>query len=489
MKLRDLAGAEARLSPPAGAAEITGLTADSRAVAPGYLFAALPGTKLDGTRFIPDALSRGAVALLVESGADIPAGAIAVRDDNPRRRLARMAATFFGAQPETVIAVTGTNGKTSIASFAMQMWEAMGNPAASLGTLGVTTREGSQDLGHTTPDPVALQKAVAELKGKGIEHLAMEASSHGLAQYRLDGVRLKAAGFTNISRDHLDYHPTFEDYFDAKMRLFEELLPPDGVAVVNMDGAHGAEAAARARAKGLEIIETGRAAAETGRNIVLLGADLDRAGQHLTLSFEGNEIAVDLPLAGAFQAENALVAAGLLIAAGELPAAVFDALGRLKGAPGRLEHVADTPNGAAVYVDYAHTPDALETVLKALRPHTDGRLHCVFGCGGDRDTGKRPEMGAIAARLADIAIVTDDNPRSEDPAAIRAQILAAAPGAREIGDRAEAIEVAVAALRPGDLLLVAGKGHETGQIVGDKVFPFSDQDAVRTAVARLEGRA
>ncbi|ABS64025.1 UDP-N-acetylmuramyl-tripeptide synthetase [Parvibaculum lavamentivorans DS-1] len=471
--------------PEGGATEILGLTADSRAVRPGYLFAALPGTKLDGTKFIAQAIEKGAAALLVPLDAAVAANVPVIADRNPRRRLALMAAAFFGDQPRTVAAVTGTNGKTSIATFLREIWAALGEEAASLGTLGVTSAKGERSLGYTTPDPVALQAELAALAKEGVTHLAMEASSHGLAQYRLDGVKLRAAGFTNITRDHMDYHTSFDDYLYAKLRLFGEVMGPGGIAVLNADSAQYAEFEAVCWARGHRIISVGR----KGKGIFLAAARPTPRGQTLELVHEGKNYAVNLPLVGGFQASNALVAAGLAIGCGGAAEKVFAALEKLTGAKGRMEEAAHLPNGASVYIDYAHTPDALENALEAIRPHTAGRLSIVFGCGGDRDAGKRPLMGAAAAKLADIIYVTDDNPRSEAADAIRAAVLKGCPGAIEIGDRAAAIETAMRALQPGDVLVVAGKGHETGQIVGDKVLPFSDHEAIREAAKKIGGAA
>ena len=467
---------------------ITGLASDSRKVKPGYLFAALAGTKTDGARFVKDAVARGAVAVL---GAPVLADdvvALGVRfipDENPRAGLARYASAFFASQPDIVAAVTGTKGKSSIVAFLREIWTALGKPAASLGTVGVTGPSGTIPLSHTTPDPVEIHELLATLKADGVDHLAIEASSHGLDQHRLDGVRIKGCGFTNITRDHMDYHPTFEDYLTAKLRLFSEVVADGGVAVINADADHADRFIAAAQARGLKLITVGR----KGETIHLDRRE-DRGGaQALTLHYQGKIYYVELPQAGAFQASNALVAAGLAIGLGEDAAKVFAALEHLKGAPGRMEKVAFAASGAPVYVDYAHTPDSLEKVLEALRPHTAGRLHVVFGCGGDRDKGKRPLMGAAAVKLADDVIVTDDNPRTEDAATIRAEILAAAAGAREIGDRAEAIRAAMADLKTGDVLIIAGKGHETGQYLKGEVFPFSDREQAIAAALALGGRA
>ncbi|MGE5514916.1 MAG: UDP-N-acetylmuramoyl-L-alanyl-D-glutamate--2,6-diaminopimelate ligase [Bacteroidota bacterium] len=454
---------------------ITGVTCDSRKVAPGVLFAALPGAKADGRNFISQAISQGAAAILAPEGTEFDTGAVPlVCVPNPRRTFARAAAAFAGAQPAVMVAVTGTNGKTSTVTFARQIWARLGHKAASLGTLGIQAEGRPTRPSLTTPDPADLHGALAELAAAGITHAAMEASSHGLDQYRLDGVRLKAAAFTNLTRDHLDYHAGMEAYGAAKLRLFSELLPADGVAVVNADSDFADQVLPRAA----KVLSFGR----NGTDIRLISATPDAHGQVLALQVLGRAVTVHLPLAGTFQAENALAALGLVIAAGDDPVAATAALEHLQGVPGRLQKVAENAAGAPVYVDYAHTPDALETVLKALRPHTAGRLIVVFGCGGDRDPGKRPQMGAIAERLADIAIVTDDNPRSEDPALIRKAILAACPHAAEIGDRAAAIRTAIAQAQAGDVVVLAGKGHETGQTVGATVLPFDDAEEARKAV-------
>jgi UDP-N-acetylmuramoyl-L-alanyl-D-glutamate--2,6-diaminopimelate ligase len=462
--------------PGAGDIKITGLTADSRDVKPGYVFAALPGTVADGAKFIPQALEKGAIAV-VTKGAGVTA-VPEILSGNPRRLFALMASRFYGAQPDFVVAVTGTNGKTSVAAFVRQIWEAMGFRAASLGTIGVVGPSGTEYLQHTTPDPMTLHAILARLAGDNVTHLALEASSHGLVQYRLDGVRMSAGAFTNITRDHLDYHPSFEDYFDAKMRLFDELLPAGAPAVINADGPQAEEVIKRAKQHGLRVFTVGA----KGKDLRLVSATRREFGQRLTVQGPATAHDMTLPLAGEFQASNALVAAGLVIATGGEEVPVMHALESLKGAKGRLDLVASTAQGAPIFVDYAHTPDALQKALESLRPYVKARLAVVFGCGGDRDKGKRPEMGKIAAELADVVYVTDDNPRTEDAVAIRSEILAACPGATEIGDRARAIRAGVDDLKPGDVLLVAGKGHEPGQIVGKTVIPFSDHDAVRAAI-------
>jgi UDP-N-acetylmuramoyl-L-alanyl-D-glutamate--2,6-diaminopimelate ligase len=481
MKLADLLPPDAAFEARLGATEITGVTADSRAVKPGFLFVAVPGTKADGLRFVPQALAGGAAAIMAESAPQQVAAEVAVvKIPNVRRALALAAARFYPRQPRTIAAVTGTSGKTSVAAFTRQIWAALGHAAASIGTVGVVSPQGETYGSLTTPDPVGLHRTLDALAQEGVTHLAIEASSHGLDQHRLDGVRAMAGGFTNITRDHLDYHASLEEYLKAKLRLFDALLEPGSGAVIDVDH-EGAEAfVAAATARDLRVLTVGRA----GRGIRLLESEIDGFAQRLRVAHEGREFALRLPLVGAFQVENALVAAGLAIATGSEPAAVFAALENLQGAKGRLELVGQR-HGAPIFVDYAHKPDAVAKALEALRPYVCGRLIVVIGAGGDRDPGKRPMMGAIAAELADRVIVTDDNPRSENPAAIRAAILAAAPGAQEIGDRNEAIRSAVGGLQPGDVLLVAGKGHETGQIVADQVLPFSDHEAVAAALQEV----
>ena len=464
--------------------DIVGLTCDSRLVEPGFLFAALAGARADGRAFIPEAMARGAAAVLAPPGTRIetrePPVSLLV-DDNPRRRFALMAARFFASQPRTVAAVTGTNGKTSVVSFLRQVWIRLGRRAASVGTLGVTAPDLDMAGNLTTPDPVELHRVLADLAGRGVECLAMEASSHGLAQYRLDGVRVAAGAFTNLTRDHLDYHGSMESYLEAKTRLFSDIMDAGGVAVVNADGPYGEAVRAACAARGQRIITYGA----RGEDIRLEDAAPLPEGQRLRLTVMGRAHTVTLPLVGAFQAENALCALGLALACGEDEARAVAALEALDGVPGRVQRIAGHPGGATVFVDYAHTPDALASVLKALRPHARGRLFVVFGCGGDRDPGKRPEMGRTACALADVVIVTDDNPRGEDAARIRRHILAACEGARDIADRRQAIGAAVAELRPGDVLVVAGKGHEQGQIVGDEVRPFDDADVLSAAIGEL----
>jgi len=460
-----------------GDLDISGLTCDSRAVRPGFLFAALPGARVDGRDFIDDAKSKGAVAVLAPVGTR--ANITVIEDANVRQRFARMAANFYGHQPDAIAAITGTNGKTSTASFLHQIWQSLELKSASVGTLGVHG-EGFDEPGTlTTPDPVHLHETLARLADAGVEHVAMEASSHGLEQFRLDGVRVRAAGFTNITRDHLDYHGTMKNYLAAKLRLFSQVVESGGYAVVNADSPEGQEVAEVAMKRGLELMTYGR----DGRDIQLLDRVPHSDGQTLSLNINDKSFAVNLPLVGNFQAENALCALGLALALGAQTDAAVAALENLAGVPGRLQKVGNV-KGGAVYVDYAHTPDALQTVLMALRPHVTGKLHVLFGCGGDRDAGKRPQMGEIAAKLADRVIVTDDNPRSEDAAHIRAEVLAACAGAIEIGDRHDAIINAVRGLSDGDILVLAGKGHEQGQIVGDEVRRFDD---VAEAIAAIKG--
>jgi UDP-N-acetylmuramoyl-L-alanyl-D-glutamate--2,6-diaminopimelate ligase len=468
--------------------EVSALTADSREAGPGVVFFALRGAR-DGAAFGAQALAAGSPAAVCDA-----AGAATIRAEageraplivveTPRRALALAAAALFGAQPEVMAAVTGTNGKTSVTWFLRQIWQALGRRAVNFGTTGV---HGAVEAPGTltTPDPVRLHRLLADLAAEGVSHAAMEASSHGLAQHRADGVRLRAGGLTNIARDHLDYHATQEDYVAAKLALFGRVLPEGATAAINADDPVFDRAAGLARSRGQRVIGVGRAA---GADLRLLSAGYHETGQTLRFSWEGREHVAELPLIGGFQGENALMAAALAIACGEDAEAVFQAVPRLSGVAGRMELAATRANGARVFVDYAHTPASLETALAALRRHTPGRLSAAFGAGGDRDAGKRPLMGAAAARVADDVIVTDDNPRGEDPAAIRAAVLEACPGAREIGDRAEAIRQAVAALGPGDRLLIAGKGHETGQIIGDRVLAFDDVEQARAAVAALDG--
>jgi UDP-N-acetylmuramoyl-L-alanyl-D-glutamate--2,6-diaminopimelate ligase len=457
--------------------EILGLTADSRDVQPGFLFAALPGTKQDGRNFAAEAIARGAVAILTDEPAALALlpqerdRVCIVTDPNPSRRLALLAARFHGGQPRTIAAVTGTNGKTSVVHFTREIWTAVGHPAASLGTLGIVTAAAHRPGALTTPDPVALHRELAGLAEQGIDHVAIEASSHGLHQFRLDGISVTAAAFTNLTRDHLDYHGDMAQYRAAKERLFTALLMPGGAAVLNRDSTEFARLDGLCRDNGHPVIAYGF---DSAADLRLIAREPRVDSQFLVLEVFGRRQELALPLAGEFQAMNALAALGLVIATGGAAAAATAALTGLTGVPGRLQFVAGHERGTAIVVDYAHTPDALATVLTALRPHARNRLAVLFGCGGDRDTGKRPLMGEVATCLADRVYVTDDNPRTEPPGEIRRAILDAAPNAIEIGDRREAIATAIAELEAGDLLVIAGKGHETGQIIGTKTYPFDD---------------
>ena len=461
---------------------LLGVTADSRKVQPGFAFFAIPGSKVDGAMFIRQAAAAGATVILGEGPRppDLTLTAFYLRVPDARRALFKAATYLYPRQPETIVAVTGTAGKTSVAEFTRQIFARLGKPSASLGTLGFIGPDGPDYGSLTTPDPVTLHQRLDAIARAGITHLAMEASSHGLDQFRLDGVTLKAAAFTNLGRDHLDYHPDMESYFAAKLRLFEVLLPKGLPAIVNLDGDRGAEAAVAAGFAGRAVFTIGR----RGQDITLLERKVEGFGQRLKLAHKGKSQSILLPLIGEFQVQNALVAAGFALALGEKPKAVFGALEHLKGVPGRLEQVG-MHHGAPVVVDYAHKPDALAHALSALRPAVTGKLIVIFGCGGDRDAGKRPIMGRIAAEKADLVIVTDDNPRSEDPAAIRKAVRDAAPDAIEIGDRAEAIREGVRHLSAGDALLIAGKGHETGQIIGSETLPFSDHEVARGVIEEL----
>jgi UDP-N-acetylmuramoyl-L-alanyl-D-glutamate--2,6-diaminopimelate ligase len=469
----------------ASAIEISGLSADSRAVQPGYLFAALAGTEQDGAAYIDSAIEHGAVAVLAGPHVSLRSKSVhLVVDNNPRRKLAMLAARFYARQPRMIAAVTGTNGKTSIAWFVRQIWEALGYKAASIGTLGAIAPGFPPAPSLTTPDPVTLHRLLSEYTAAGIDNCVIEASSHGLSQYRLDGVRIAASAFTNLTRDHLDYHESEEDYFYAKKRLFAEVMAPGRVAVIYADSPYAHEIEALCWARGNRIITYG----ESAQDLKLVGLELQGTGQRIAVDYLGERYTIDLPLAGKFQAMNALASVGLVLATTGMPvASIFEVLTSLNPVPGRLELVAHHPNGAPIFVDYAHTPDGLENCLIALSPYAEGGLAVVFGCGGNRDAGKRPLMGAIADGLADVVYVTDDNPRREDPAAIRAQIREACPNAIEIGDRAEAIRTAVQALKPKDVLVIAGKGHEQGQILANETIPFNDADVARAAVASVNG--
>jgi len=464
VKLGDLLPEVANDAQQQAAIDITGVSADSRKVKPGFLFVAIAGAKADGAHFAKQAAAAGAVAVAAEQYPEgLPPTIAFVHVNNARRALALAAARFFPRQPKTIAAVTGTSGKTSVAAFTRQIWSALGYASASIGTIGVVSPRGEKYGSLTTPDPVDLHHTLDRLAGEGVTHLALEASSHGLDQHRLDGVRIAAGAFTNLSRDHLDYHPTIEAYLAAKLRLFAELVTPDGTAVINVDDCYAGQVIEAAKKHRLKVMTVG----EHGDDIKLAGGSIEAFAQVVAFECRGQTHKVKLPLVGSFQVQNAAIAAGLAIATGAHPGNAFAALETLVGAKGRLE-LAGTYNGAPIFIDYAHKPDALKKALESLRPYARGRLTVVFGAGGDRDVGKRPIMGRIAAENADRVIVTDDNPRSENPAAIRAAILAEARGASEIGDRAEAIRRTIAELKAGDVLLIAGKGHETGQIIGDR---------------------
>ena len=487
MRLSELTeggGAAAQNSVPE--LDITGLTADSRDVRPGFLFAALPGAKADGCAYIAEAIQKGAVAILAPpSVKDIAAHTALITDPAPRRRLALLAARFHQGQPDTIAAVTGTNGKTSVTHFVHQIWQQLGHRSAALGTLGITAPGHEAGAGLTTPDPVKLHESLAALKQQGVNHLAIEASSHGLEQHRLDGVQIAAAAFTNLSRDHLDYHGTMDAYLDSKLRLFSELLRDGGTAVVDAGSPQFDRIAEICRERGLHMLTYGRGNGDIRCTKAVIAADT----WALNIKVFGHRYRVDFALPGAYQIDNALCALALTIACGAAAHTVIPLLARLTGVPGRMQIAGRRRNGAAVIVDYAHTPDALATALQAARPYAANRLVVVFGCGGDRDPGKRPQMGQAAQQFADSAILTDDNPRGEDPALIRAQALEGCPDAVEIGDRADAIRAGVAMLEPGDLLLIAGKGHEQGQTIGSETFPFDDVAVARAAIAAHDGAA
>ncbi|QFY60603.1 UDP-N-acetylmuramoyl-L-alanyl-D-glutamate--2,6-diaminopimelate ligase [Rhizobium grahamii] len=485
MNLRDIAGnafpeLEEQLAGSVGALAISGISSDSRKIEPGMVFVAVAGTKADGAGFIADAATSGAVVAIASHGIESSIPVLVVKD--PRRFLSIAASRFYGKQPETMVAVTGTAGKTSVASFTRQIWAHAGHPAAMIGTTGVVSPTRNEYGSLTTPDPVSLHKLLAELADEGVTHASMEASSHGLDQCRLDGVKLAAAAFTNLGRDHMDYHPTIESYMAAKMRLFDTLLPKGAPAVIFADDAWSEQAIKAAREAGHDVRTVGR----KGDYLTLKRVEHFRHKQVAEIHADGEIFEVDIPLAGDFQVANALVAAGLAMSTGVPTKVAMAALEKLQGASGRLELVGHTRDGALAYVDYAHKPDALSNVLESVRPFTTGRVIVVFGCGGDRDRGKRPIMGEIACRLADVVIVTDDNPRSEEPASIRAEIMAAASCATEVADRAEAIRASVAMLTSGDTLIVAGKGHEEGQTIGSVTLPFSDHAELRKALEELK---
>jgi UDP-N-acetylmuramoyl-L-alanyl-D-glutamate--2,6-diaminopimelate ligase len=483
MKLGPLAAAAGLDAGSASDAQVTGFAIDHRKVAPGTVFGAFQGTVVNGEDFIPAAVSGGAIAVVARPEAEVQ-GAAHIADPAPRRAFARLAAQFFRPVPETIVAVTGTNGKTSTVEMTRQIWRMCGERAASIGTLGVTTPDESVSTGLTTPDIVTFLSNMVGLAREGVTHVAYEASSHGLSQYRNEGLPVAAGAFTNLSRDHLDYHADMEDYFAAKMRLFGEVVSDGGAAVVWADDEWSGRVIQIVRQRGLRLVTVG----EHGDDIRLLTREAGRLGQELEVEIAGESKRIMLPLIGAYQVANALTAAGLVLATGGEPARILDAVGRLQPVRGRLERAAITARGAPVYVDYAHTPDALRAAIEALWAHVEGRLIVVFGAGGDRDQGKRGPMGQVAAELADLVIVTDDNPRGEDPAAIRAAIMqGAGANAREIGDRRSAIAAAVAEAKAGDIVLVAGKGHEQGQIVGAadamRVLPFDDVTVARECAA------
>jgi UDP-N-acetylmuramoyl-L-alanyl-D-glutamate--2,6-diaminopimelate ligase len=486
VKLARLAGAVGMDAGEHGGDQVTGFAIDHRKVAPGTVFGAFQGTVVNGEDFIPAAVAAGAIAVVARPET-VVSGAAHIADRQPRRAFARLAAQFFRPVPETVVAVTGTNGKTSTVEMTRQIWRMCGQRAASIGTLGVTTPDESVSTGLTTPDIVTFLSNMTGLAREGVTHVAYEASSHGLAQFRNEGLPVRAGAFTNLSRDHLDYHADMDDYFAAKMRLFSEVVNEGGAAVIWADDAWSERAMAAARARSLRPFSVG----EAGADIRLIARKPGHLGQQLEVEHQGLRHKVMLPLIGAYQAANALVAAGLVLATGEDPARVFEALGRLQPVRGRLECAAITAGGAPVYVDYAHTPDALAAAIAALRPHVTGRLITVFGAGGDRDMGKRSQMGEVAAAHSELVIVTDDNPRGEDPASIRLQVLAGAPGAREVGDRRAAIRAAIDEAAAGDIVLIAGKGHEQGQIVGSgeatRILPFDDVTVARECAAELAG--
>jgi UDP-N-acetylmuramoyl-L-alanyl-D-glutamate--2,6-diaminopimelate ligase len=471
VKLRDIASIDSD-------SEVTGFAIDDRKVTKGSVFGAFRGTVFNGEDFVPRAVERGAVAVVARPEAKVEK-VPHLADAEPRRLFAELAAKFYAPYPETIVAVTGTNGKTSTVEMTRQIWRMTGHRSASIGTLGVTTSDDQVKTGLTTPDIVTFLHNMAGLKRMGISHVAYEASSHGLDQHRAEGVPLAAAAFTNFSRDHLDYHPSMESYFEAKMRLFDELLSPGSPAVIWTDDPKSEEVMERARRRGHEVLTVGR----KGEIIRLVEQAPTALGQTLMLDRGGKTYRLALPLIGAYQASNVLTAAALVLATGGEWDDVFSAMQRVSPVRGRLERAVISRAGVPVYIDYAHTPDALEAAIAALRPHVEGRLITVFGAGGDRDKGKRPEMGAVATRLSDAVIVTDDNPRGEDPAKIRSAIMAGAPGATEVAGRREAIAEAIRIARAGDIILVAGKGHETGQIIGDRVLPFDDALVARECAA------
>ncbi len=486
MRLADLASAAGMDAGASGDAAVTGFAIDNRKVAPGNVFGAFQGAEVNGEDFIPAAVAAGAIAVVARPEARVE-GALHIADPLPRRAFARLAAKFFTPVPANVVAVTGTNGKTSTVEMTRQIWRMCGHSAASIGTLGVTTPDESVSTGLTTPDIVTFLSNMTGLSREGVTHVAYEASSHGLSQYRNEGLPVMAGAFANLSRDHLDYHPDMEDYFAAKMRLFTEVVDDGGTAVIWADDEWSARAAEVATTRGLKLFTVG----EGGKAIRLISRKPGALGQETKIVCEGQAYAIRLPLIGSYQVANALVAAGLAIASGCASAQVFDAVSRLQPVRGRLERAAITQAGAPVYIDYAHTPDALEAAIAALRPHVSGRLITVFGAGGDRDKGKRAPMGEVAVQGSELVFVTDDNPRGEDPASIRAEVMRGAAGAQEIGDRRQAIAAAIAAAGSTDIVLVAGKGHEQGQIIGAganrRVLPFDDVTVARECAAELSG--
>jgi UDP-N-acetylmuramoyl-L-alanyl-D-glutamate--2,6-diaminopimelate ligase len=458
--------------------EVTGFAIDHRKVTKGNVFGAFKGAVFDGEDFIPAAVDKGAVAVVARPEAKVER-AVHLADEQPRRLFSQLAAKFYGPYPGTVVAVTGTNGKTSTVEMTRQIWRMLGDRSASIGTLGVTTSDDQVKTGLTTPDIVTFLNNMAGLKRMGISHVAYEASSHGLDQYRAEGVPLAAAAFTNFSRDHLDYHPSMDAYFEAKMRLFDEVIEPGKAAIIWADDPKSGDVIERAKRRGLDVLTVGR----NGETIRLVEQSPTALGQSLVLEHGGKQHRLALPLIGAYQASNVMTAAALVLATGGAWRDVFSAMGRVAPVRGRLERAVISRSGAPVYVDYAHTPDALEAAIQALRPHVEGNLITVFGAGGDRDQGKRAPMGEVAMRLSDVVIVTDDNPRSEDPAKIRAAIMAGAPDAIEVAGRKDAIARAIEMAKEGDIILLAGKGHETGQIIGNKVLPFDDALVARECAA------
>lgn len=467
----------------AGDRNVTGFAIDHRKIAPGNIFGAFRGAKFNGEDFIDAAIAAGAVAIVAHPDAQVN-GAVHVDDPEPRRLFAQMAARYFSPFPETVAAVTGTNGKTSTSEMTRQLWRMAGHNSASIGTLGVTTADDQVKTGLTTPDIVTFLSNMSGLAREGVSHAIFEASSHGLSQYRTEGLPVQVGVFTNLSRDHLDYHGDMDSYFEAKMRLFDEVVAPDGTAVIWADdGIWSDKVIKRAERRGLNLFTVGA----HGQSLCLESRTATQLGQELTVRSEGNSFRISLPLIGAYQAANILCAAGVVLSTGGTINTVIDHVQRVQPVRGRLERAVITKAGAPIYVDYAHTPDALRAAIDALRPHVKGRLITIFGAGGDRDTGKRPEMGKVAVDMSDIVIVTDDNPRKEQPSAIRADIMAGASGATEVGDRREAIAHAIGLARAEDIILLAGKGHEQGQIIGDRTIPFDDVEVARACARQQVG--